>query len=599
MSISSFSNTTTQQVTHEIPDGTLPSPRRRRRRENRRLVLFAGPHKSASTSIQEFFTQHMANTNHHGIHPSFVNWTWPWDPMAQHPQAYNDLIVNYPGKDQSQHDFRRTELYYTISYVWNSRRPPMRLEQQQQQQQQNSSPPHEQEQEQENDQDEKPKEDDVDENSASSSSSQVGAAPFTNVIFGTEEFDRVVEQSPWSRRDGIQAMENILRLTHFPPQVDIVVNYRTPRVAHWISVWKQLTKSTSPYVNLLRNQAKAYEHLNSVANPLGLVHAIRNYNDQHQHRRRRHGHHRQSTTTAPPTTWWNVTLIDMGGVELAQRDISHVIACEVLLVPCTKTGYVQGLEHLKPRSNQRSGDPGLTQVQLEELEWLFRQRDCSYAKELLNDPGVTILYRESLWQESDCAVYNPTFQNVLRTNGTYFLQLVRSQVGLGMEDNAVLYEESDDEGKDEEEEEEETDDEAKEERQRQRQRHEDLQHTISNLMQSIRIIINPTTPQSTDPSLWWKNYSAIRQQQQEQQQQQQARRNQQQSSTLLVQTPPAVLPWSSPSSPFLAMRIDDPSMSTLTVLVLGQHFILVLLLVWTLCHLASCRRRVPCRIFCA
>ena len=72
---------------------------------------------------------------------------------------------------------------------------------------------------------------------------------------------------------------------------------------------------------------------------------------------------------------WNVTLIDTGGVQRDGLDISHVLVCEVLGAPC-EHGWVQGLEHTSMNVHNRSGGPGVTDVQLNELEWILHQRDC-------------------------------------------------------------------------------------------------------------------------------------------------------------------------------------------------------------------------------
>jgi hypothetical protein len=317
---------------------------------SKRLVLFVGPHKSASTSIQTFFIEHAANTegsnNNSMKHPSFENWTWPYAPMATHPAAYSDLVKHYPKQDQQWHDSRRAELYYTMSRVWDL---------------------------------------------------------YQNVILGDEEFDRMGD-TVHSHRNGLQPLKNIVQLLQ-PPRLDLVVNYRTPRHTHWLSIWKQISRG-KPYRGFVCQGTKPWEHLENQGNPLAIVREL-----LLQH--------------------WNVTLIDMGGVERDGLDISHVLACEVLGVPC-ENGWVQGLEHTSMHANNRSGDPGLTNVQLNELEWILRQRDCSYMDELKHrhdDGQLTVLHQDaSLWQ--DCDKFDSSFQRSLR-NTTFLLQLIQSQVDCG------------------------------------------------------------------------------------------------------------------------------------------------------------------------
>jgi hypothetical protein len=68
------------------------------------------------------------------------------------------------------------------------------------------------------------------------------------MVLASEEFDRF-GTTPWSRRDGMEAIRKIVDRVK-PPRLDIVVNYRMPRHTHWISVWKQLTA----FVEVLYNK---------------------------------------------------------------------------------------------------------------------------------------------------------------------------------------------------------------------------------------------------------------------------------------------------------------------------------------------------------
>jgi hypothetical protein len=285
--------------------------------------------------------------------------------MATHPAAYSDLVKHYPRQEQQWHDSRRAELYYTMSFVWDNYK--------------------------------------------------------NNVVFGDEEFDRMGE-TVHTHRNGLQPLKNIVQLLQ-PPRLDIVVNYRTPRHEHWLSIWKQLSGGSSPYRGFVCQGTKPWEHLETQGNPLAIVHELLG----------------SLGGNVNVNTNWNVTLIDMGGVQRDGLDISHVVACEVLGVPCDDNGWVQGLEHTSMHANNRSGDPGLTNVQLDELEWILRQRDCSYMTELLEHNNnnkqqqqqqqqLTVLHQDTLWQ--DCDKFESSFQRSLR-NTTFLLQLIQSQVDCG------------------------------------------------------------------------------------------------------------------------------------------------------------------------
>jgi hypothetical protein len=305
----------------------------------KRLVLFAGPHKSASSSVQELFSKH-ASSNRKRKHPALNNWTWPFTPRVRSylpRKGFAPLVTEYDNKEL------RDAIYNIIHSAWNS-------------------------------------------NKSSS-----------GVIFGSEEFDRV-GSTPWSHRNGMLAIRDILEFLK-PEDFQIVVNYRTPRNEQWISIWKQLTRTRPiPYRDYLcKEDVRTWEYLDSVANPLGLVQAFRSNN-------------------------LPVKLIDLGGVTELGLDVAHVIACEILKVPCVG-GWLEGLEQIL--QNKKMGDPEISEKQVREMEWIFRQRDCAYQAKLQADDGIEIFHRHSLWE--DC----PTPAVADFANTTFLLNLLRAQIGCG------------------------------------------------------------------------------------------------------------------------------------------------------------------------
>ena len=322
--------------------------------EPKRLVILAGPHKSASTSVQEFFVRYATNRRKHRKLRAFAHWRWPvivsphYDRSLPQRKVLSRLVIFNETE-------LRTDIYQTIAETWN--RPDLQ-----------------------------------------------------GVVLGTEELDRF-GPTPYSHYDGMQVIRNIVRLLQVPSsQVEIVVNYRTPRQNHWISIWKQLTTYTQhynddpddtnhhgtasardprkpqPYQQFICYDRRVWEYLDCVANPLGLVQELR-----------RHG--------------WNVTLIDMGGVDEQGLDIAHVSACNVLRIPCTDDGWVRGINHTVVQNVKQREMTEFTQQHLDDMEWLFRKRDCSYRSILEHDPGVRILYRHSLWNDcDDDKLYLPPFQ---------------------------------------------------------------------------------------------------------------------------------------------------------------------------------------------
>jgi hypothetical protein len=230
----------------------------------------------------------------------------------------------------------------------------------------------------------------------------------SNLIIGTEEFDRFGE-TPWTGRDGIRPIEEILEIIPVDPEkLEIVVMYRTPRHAHWLSIWKQITTGKTSYHDFICPSSgrpkdafpRVWESLATAANPLGLVEVLRSKN-------------------------WNVVLMDMGGVEQKGLDISHTVACDVLQVPC-QNGLVEGVKVLV-RANQRSNtrDPNITLEHKLEIERVLRRRDCAYAPQQLElDPGVHVLHRHSLWQNcSDTESYDEY------KNTTFLLNMLQQLAG--------------------------------------------------------------------------------------------------------------------------------------------------------------------------
>ncbi|CAJ1959697.1 unnamed protein product [Cylindrotheca closterium] len=331
---------------------------------NSRLVVFVGPHKSASSSIQEFFLRH-APSAHNGTggkliqnhHPSLANWTWPFiirRRSYQPRKGFAPLVTEYedPGWEKTIHE--------TILNVWNSN------DNQKQQ-----------------------------------------------IILGTEELDRF-GKTPWSGRDGLAAIEKLITLLQ-PDSIDIVVNYRRPRSHQWISIWKQLTrreKKTPAYSEYLcRDNAQdmLWEYLNCVANPIGLAGAlIEQFGDRA-----------------------TIHILDMDGISKKDLDVSHVFACRVLKdVPCsTDNEWVDGMPH-PALLNQKFGNPGITQQQLDEMEWMFLQRDCSYFedKSFLQNPNLKVHYGDTMLQPCSALATNGIPRSSF-ANTTILLKLLQAQIG--------------------------------------------------------------------------------------------------------------------------------------------------------------------------
>ena len=148
--------------------------------------------------------------------------------------------------------------------------------------------------------------------------------------------------------------------------------------------------------------------MDCVANPIGLVDAL-------------------LERFADKTT---VHILDMEGISKKDLDISHVFACRILQdVPCTE----EWIDHMPHPAilNQKFGNPGITQKQLDEMEWMFLQRDCSYYEEksLLDNPRLKVHHGETLAEP--CSNPSNGIPRSVFANATMLLKLLQGQMGCG------------------------------------------------------------------------------------------------------------------------------------------------------------------------
>jgi hypothetical protein len=384
----------------DAPENSLMMPQR--------LVVYAGPHLSSNDSVSRFFVEYAANSDEDDRLPALANWTWPFYPQADDPDAFRDLVINH--SNQQENEDRRRELWSTILAVWGHARI-----------------------------------DPTDYNAYN----MLYPKLVNHVILGTEELDRI-PPTPFTKRNGLHALQTLLQITQASPDATtIVVNYPTPsRSDHWIRLWKEwMSHQASSHTEFicasyvtLDGTVPLYDTLvwelaNTVAHPLRMVDIFRKQG-------------------------WNVALMDIGGIHRDGMDLPNAIACEVMGVPCSK-GRVDGLDKVEAKkddplhhnpntrhrdehhnnnhrgkysnNDQHDDTSGLSLFQKQQLEWLFRQRDCFFKKHLEKDPGVTVHHLDSLWK--DCpATTNPTrFQTDLATNATLFAILLKGIAGCSPE----------------------------------------------------------------------------------------------------------------------------------------------------------------------
>mmetsp|Transcript_40389 Transcript_40389/g.97504 ORF Transcript_40389/g.97504 Transcript_40389/m.97504 type:complete len:489 (+) Transcript_40389:237-1703(+) len=293
---------------------------------DKKLYFFAGPHKSASTSVKKFFAS-WAKEGKVANHPhtlALQYWRWPTFDESAGDKQYNKLVKKM--KDDK-------------SYLNKA----------------------------------------LDEIQKQFDDSDNG------VFLGTEEFDQV---GPDKYLDAMPVMEAIvdkLQVDH--KDIKVIINYRTPRLDQWISVWSHAGEeyAGASYQDFMceahgNEEDKKYRFsmIGAEMNPLKAASMFLERG-------------------------WEVALMDMGGVEKAGKHIVHTIGCDVLFGACD-AGVLHGLGEYLPVKNQAQKDFNeLNEEESAKIEKLFRYRDCAYQSDLQTyiDKGqLDIQYQDSLW--ADC-----------------------------------------------------------------------------------------------------------------------------------------------------------------------------------------------------
>ncbi|KAG7348298.1 hypothetical protein IV203_017003 [Nitzschia inconspicua] len=187
----------------------------------KRLVLFAGPHRSGSASVEEFFQRYCKGAVK-GDKESFALRFWKWPVVSQEHakpgvppyKVFQNLVL-----EPSMKDPLNVDILAGIKDAYET--------------------------------------------------TQDG------IILGTELFDQM---GAYSEYDGMAAMKRIVDhvgLTNDPAMVTVIVNYRAPRFEHWESVWKGSVEGTNrTYKDFMchtRQYHEKIELLSTAANPLQIA----------------------------------------------------------------------------------------------------------------------------------------------------------------------------------------------------------------------------------------------------------------------------------------------------------------------------------------
>lgn len=187
----------------------------------KRLVLFAGPHRAGSTSVEEFFQRYCKGSIKHDK-DSFPLRYWKWPEVSQEHvkpgvppyKVFQNLVL-----EPSMNDPLNVDIMAAIKEAYETTED--------------------------------------------------------GIILGTELFDQM---GTYSQYDGMAAMKRVVDhvgLTDYPDKITVVVNYRAPRFDHWESVWKGSVEGTDrSYQDFMchtRQYHEKIELLATAANPLQIA----------------------------------------------------------------------------------------------------------------------------------------------------------------------------------------------------------------------------------------------------------------------------------------------------------------------------------------
>lgn len=291
--------------------------------DERRLVMFIGPQKTGSTSLQAFLSKY-AYRGSKNWERAFEGWEYPM--FFGHRDGVKQIFVS---KDKSQ------KLEKVRNKLMNS---PSNL-------------------------------------------NLVVASEYLNV-YGTLQH----EESGKAILEMLSGWASV----RIP---EIVIHYRSPRLAHLVSVWKQLAfgyvnrkqpfhKSTfHQFMCSKTSEERVLSRLKGPLDPIQLAQTIVHYYQ------------------------FPVYFVDMAGVAEQKLDVSHVFACSIMKVNCTDgNGWVKGLKSSKAiRANTKDYDPDLSPDQKDQMEQVFHQHDCAYGTELYENPLFRTVYPMSESWPKDCA----------------------------------------------------------------------------------------------------------------------------------------------------------------------------------------------------
>ena len=269
----------------------------------KQVVVFAGPDRSSAEEVELFFHQY-ANGWTHGNPKSKAlrRWFWPSHPNGVESEHVFDLLVTDPS---SYNDDTWSMADLVLEHISD------RFE------------------ESEN-----------------------------GIILGSERFDQV---GPVAEYDAMSVLTNVLDYIQVPASnVTVILNYKTPRLEQWISIWQNSQGQGQSYQDFMcqsyLDKALRKERMSMIGASMNAMNAAYEF--------LRKG--------------WNVRLIDLEGVNSHKRGVTHVIGCDILLGECEHGNLYAHEAHATATEVVPDIIDELGKTESQKIEKLFRYRDCGY-----------------------------------------------------------------------------------------------------------------------------------------------------------------------------------------------------------------------------
>lgn len=185
-----------------------------------------------------------------------------------------------------------------------------------------------------------------------------------NVIKGKEILQHILELLPWNS-------DILPPVSGSNEDITVVVVYRSPRSIHLQSLWHQCCMQNEPFEEYLATVNSRtwfpFHYLDS----LNLAHKF-------------------------IQEGLKTIIIDTAGVSNKGYDISNVVACDILGANCTPQKRFFGQSDEQPsKANVKNATHSVTQEQMKMIDEAFENYECKFLS-FEDHPNLIILYQDSL-----------------------------------------------------------------------------------------------------------------------------------------------------------------------------------------------------------